>query len=523
MMAAKNVLKEYKKYDFKKIYNLGIALISIFFSFYLIFVHEIWRDEGQAWVIARDTTLLELVSVLRHEGHPVLWYLILMPFAKSGMPCICMNVISWFFTALAVLLVVYKAPWHPIFKTVVVISPAFIYWLPVISRSYSLLNFLVLLAAYLYKKRKEHPVMFGVLLFLMINTHVIIAGFVGMALLEAIYDTYCEWRDAKTLNRSQIIGISIGIIGCFIMVLQLVNSPGTGNWNVSIIPDTAFISNNLTMAGIVIFSLPNATAISVLRWLIVFVCIACTGVCLVQKKGRMLLYCILGMGFIWYITIFVICTGNKVYMLFSILLFILWQQEDDVRAIGSRFTGILVGVFFLITIITGYPNAILRDVRGSFSTGRVTADVLNQICNAEEGVVIFYDNAYMGGVTPYLDSKVKVWDITEERYCNYTVWSKERTENNGVLKYLYMLGLGQDDIDEGRYMGSYMTDFWQSYIDQTFSKDTIVYLVLNEEQNRYFSQEEKDARCIEIGGIGGECWYSKENFMIYRMVSGEKR
>jgi hypothetical protein len=36
--------------------------------------HEMWRDELQAWMIARNSaTPLELISNLRYEGHPALW------------------------------------------------------------------------------------------------------------------------------------------------------------------------------------------------------------------------------------------------------------------------------------------------------------------------------------------------------------------------------------------------------------------------------------------------------------------
>ena len=41
--------------------------------------HEPWADEAQAWLIARDSGLFELLfQRLRYEGHPGLWYLILM-------------------------------------------------------------------------------------------------------------------------------------------------------------------------------------------------------------------------------------------------------------------------------------------------------------------------------------------------------------------------------------------------------------------------------------------------------------
>ena len=43
-----------------------------------VFNHEMWRDELQAWMIARDSSsLIDLYNNLRYEGHPSLWYIFL--------------------------------------------------------------------------------------------------------------------------------------------------------------------------------------------------------------------------------------------------------------------------------------------------------------------------------------------------------------------------------------------------------------------------------------------------------------
>lgn len=52
----------------------------------LLWCYDPWRDVAQAWLIARDLSVPELFAQLRYEGHPCLWYLLLMPFAKLGFP-----------------------------------------------------------------------------------------------------------------------------------------------------------------------------------------------------------------------------------------------------------------------------------------------------------------------------------------------------------------------------------------------------------------------------------------------------
>lgn len=49
--------------------------------------HEPWFDEAQAWLIARDCSWKELLTVRTHyEGHPPLWWMLLAIPAKLGMP-----------------------------------------------------------------------------------------------------------------------------------------------------------------------------------------------------------------------------------------------------------------------------------------------------------------------------------------------------------------------------------------------------------------------------------------------------
>ena len=44
----------------------------------LISRHVLWRDEAQAWLIARDShSLRDLLTLVHYEGHPPLWYLLL--------------------------------------------------------------------------------------------------------------------------------------------------------------------------------------------------------------------------------------------------------------------------------------------------------------------------------------------------------------------------------------------------------------------------------------------------------------
>ena len=63
--------------DSKKINLLFWIIISIGLIVYKLSFHELWKDEWQAWLVARDLSLSNMLAFLNYEGHPSLWYLYL--------------------------------------------------------------------------------------------------------------------------------------------------------------------------------------------------------------------------------------------------------------------------------------------------------------------------------------------------------------------------------------------------------------------------------------------------------------
>lgn len=60
-------------------YALWIFTVALI-AYFKFFIHEMWKDEWQAWFVARDLSIPELLKFLYYEGHPSLWYLYLKPF-----------------------------------------------------------------------------------------------------------------------------------------------------------------------------------------------------------------------------------------------------------------------------------------------------------------------------------------------------------------------------------------------------------------------------------------------------------
>ncbi|MDE6746362.1 MAG: hypothetical protein K2J72_06950 [Oscillospiraceae bacterium] len=93
------------------------------------------------------------------------------------------------------------------------------------SRVYCLINLLVVLTAWLYPKRRAHPILFGVLIALLANTHICISGFIGIMGIFMITDLLRSFRtNTAKQNAAEITGLAISGAGVLMLIIPLLNS-----------------------------------------------------------------------------------------------------------------------------------------------------------------------------------------------------------------------------------------------------------------------------------------------------------
>ena len=187
-----------------------------------VFNHFPWYDEVHAWTIAQDLNLIEIIKLMKYEGHTILWYLCLMPFAKFniGYPY-SMLLINWLFCFVAMLILWFKSPFNNWIKFFISFSFPFLGYLPVVARCYSIgIMFLFMLCA-LYKDRLKHPNWYALLLILCANTSVM--ALIGATILGAEF-LYKLIRE-KIKNYYVFLILAIGII---LVAIQLLSSSTNG-------------------------------------------------------------------------------------------------------------------------------------------------------------------------------------------------------------------------------------------------------------------------------------------------------
>lgn len=220
------------------IISFALFVGYLIFNGILLFGHELWRDEANVWLLARDTTLMQLFGEIKYQGHPCLWYLMVMPFAKLGFPFPFISIMSFFVMAAAAVLFALKAPFSPATKAVCLFSPMFSYYYPVVARNYCLIALLLILLVYLYPGRNEKSVLYGLLLGLLVQADTIAlmaAGLISlMWLWEGIYTGITEksWKPLGTAVK----GLWIPLVSLFLLILQFVGVSDSPEYGTNLLP-----------------------------------------------------------------------------------------------------------------------------------------------------------------------------------------------------------------------------------------------------------------------------------------------
>ena len=180
--------------------------------------HSPWYDEAHAWLIAQELDFLEIIKLMKIEGHTFLWYLILMPFAKTDfMYPYSMLLLNWLFCFIAVLILWIKAPLNNWVKFFISFSFPFLSLYPVVARCYSIgIMFLFALTA-MEKGKLKHPNWYALLLILCANTSIM--GAVGATVFGMLF----AFELIKN-KRNFVVPFAIMFAGAVVILIQLLGS-----------------------------------------------------------------------------------------------------------------------------------------------------------------------------------------------------------------------------------------------------------------------------------------------------------
>lgn len=208
----------------------GICIGLYFFTNLIFFInHEPYRDEANVWLMAKYLSPVELLREIHYQGHPCLWYLLVMPFAKLGLPYRTIEVLSFLIMLIAAVLFVGQAKLIGIAKIACLFSPIFLYFYPVIARGYCLIVLLLVLVAIVYPKRFHKPVWYGLLLGLLVQADTISVGLAGGLsvawLTESLFQSYVTKKNRSSFRKA-LMGLWIPLTSFFFWIFQMAAEVG---------------------------------------------------------------------------------------------------------------------------------------------------------------------------------------------------------------------------------------------------------------------------------------------------------
>ncbi len=395
------------------IINLICTILYAIFTLIIMLHHEIWADEANVWLIAKNLSIFNF-SLFKHlvnEGHPSFFYILMMPFAKIGLPVLVMQLLCWFSMAASVFLLLQYSPFNKLTKLSIIMSAGFLYFFPVIARSYSILPVMIIMLAILYPKQKQYPLLYVLLLIFVANTHVIMYGFAFLLAAIFLYDNIRE----KNTDKIHAVSYAILIAGLAAVIFQL---SGSIESNKSLVFDTKNIIDNTKNVIVRFFfnsinvysqtqywqSLQSfkpaeiiAAACEFLFFIISFIILF-----LINKKNFCI--CLLSVGFQFFIYIFSygIIYQTRLFCAFLILIFCFWISLIDTN-VSKKLNKAAAASMILLFIMTTFCGirSIYKDIKYNYSSAAETAEFIKK--NIEKDALIVPDvDAFSAGLIVYL-------------------------------------------------------------------------------------------------------------------------
>jgi hypothetical protein len=465
----------------------------------------------EAWLLARDSdSIPQLFRNLKNEGHPGLWYVLLMPLTRLSRSPELMQVLHLGIATATVYLV---SRYSPLSRLQLLLFPLgfFTAWqYSVVSRNYALGVLLLTTFCVLYLRRGELFPLVGVVLMLAAHTHVLVLILViaiGIGLAVDMRSVLVQSRNecgAKWI-RGIVVGfclIAFGVITSLIQLIPDAHYKGPIDWVVRILRDHVSAIGSAALLGVVLFLfflyqlrdraaslvMYGLGAVGVVLYFDASVLGAIAGApgsklfaligliaylfLLYQLRDRLSLLIMYGLGTVGLLVFFsgIHSGGPHQHGLLFIAYFVAYWLErltrskspNPARARQNRTVDVLFTLILISQSVFGI-KALYQDLITPYSNGKYVAQYIQSRGWQDLPIAGCMDFAAQT-VVGYLGVK-SIYYPQGERWGSYIVWDEKRYENMGLDKCLQSArSLGTDVL----VVSSYPDD--SSLHDQQFHK-----------------------------------------------------
>ena len=169
----------------------GIYLIILII---IAFRHEPFADEVNVMFVLRNYSGIEFWKYVITDGNPPWFFFLAWPFAKFGLSFFSLQILCVLFNVAAVFLLNAFSPFPLVLNLLITISAPFLYFYPIIARTYAVLPFFFILAAYSHVRLvRDNNSFISLILYAfsigaIAGSHVTLLGFSIAALFFFLYD-----------------------------------------------------------------------------------------------------------------------------------------------------------------------------------------------------------------------------------------------------------------------------------------------------------------------------------------------
>ena len=192
-------------------------IVYIALTSWLAFHHETWRDEADTWLMVRDGGLAKTLARAGYAGTPILWYVLIAPFAKLGAPYVAQVILNLATMWIAALILLLWGPFPRVTKVAFLLSVYALHEYAAIARPYSLMVLLLFWAACGWRDLAEKPFRVAVPLALLANTTV--HGLLLAFLLGVVWLVDIVRRSSRT--RGELAALALLIAGGLLSAWQI--------------------------------------------------------------------------------------------------------------------------------------------------------------------------------------------------------------------------------------------------------------------------------------------------------------
>ena len=462
-------------YDKNYNQNVFINIFKyLFFIFYIVFIiigiyhHEPWRDEGQAWLIARDLSPLDILFQTGIEGHPFLFFFIIKPF--TALPFYpTLHIINALFMIIAVYFIIFKSKkYNLLLLFFIIFNYIVMYEYPIVARNYGLSFMLFVLMIYFYENRYTKTTRYVLSIGLLLNTTVVGTS---IGVIESFFFLYKIFsKNNNTFIKKKLKDIIILYLFLLAILFQILIMAYKRSNILSFIKNEQFFY--LLSLLIVLF----AAAVFV-----IFVYLKINNKFtlpnLTQNK-EFILKLILLLVFIISVNAFYRLSDRHLFIFILYAIYILdsfFIKKPDLFKLSLDITFILLIIYLYGFNINTYINDIKYDF--SFSNKAVKYIKENKYDDKNKYIIIINGSHFLSAsISPYFKEKI-IYDSGLDKFITFTDWVEKRRKNkynntNFITNIYNKTIISLDKEDNGlKYMK--LTNF------EGISESITFYLVTN--------------------------------------------